>query len=181
MRIGKLSAHRFESNVPLAPEALVSLRRRFVRRPERRDITPARDGAGRDERAAGWKRGTLLFVGGGQVNAIVRFEIPVNPRHQLLLRRGRTVASPVTLTVAAQPAVFLAGESQGHIYKFVERRQILADARSPVTAGDVLFICMEPPRSPLRRPRLATPQQQTAIPADSVTISGPRRIVTYCK
>ncbi|HTM50992.1 MAG TPA: hypothetical protein VL285_19985 [Bryobacteraceae bacterium] len=61
----------------------------------------------------------LLSVKADQIDAIVPFDIPINARHQLVVRRGATVAVPETVTVSQnQPAAFTkdgSGKGQGSI------------------------------------------------------------------
>jgi uncharacterized protein (TIGR03437 family) len=86
-----------------------------------------------------------LLSSGLQVNAKVPFDLEVNTRHQILVRRGATYARPVSVDVAAaQPAIFRLTGTQAHIYKFTATgQQILADAANPVRAGDVIVIYCE--------------------------------------
>ena len=85
----------------------------------------------------------LLFSGGGQVNALVPLELTPNTSHRLLIQRGTTLTEAVDISVAvAQPAIFKTtpGASQGHVYRFVDGTQILADELAPAVAGDILII-----------------------------------------
>ena len=67
----------------------------------------------------GGKPAPLLFSSDLQVNAMAPFDLEVNTRHQVLVRRGPTYARPVAVDVAAaQPAIFRLTETQGHIYRF---------------------------------------------------------------
>ena len=85
----------------------------------------------------------LLFSSDGQVNAMVPYGLAVNTNHQIVVQRGPTLSRPVAVNLAAtQPAVFLTtpGGTQGHIYKFLNGAQILADSTNPATEGDVLVM-----------------------------------------
>jgi uncharacterized protein (TIGR03437 family) len=84
----------------------------------------------------------LLFSGDQQVNAMVPYDLEVNTRHQVLVRRGPTYARPIAVDVAAaQPAIFRLTGMQGHIYRFTSTgQQILAGGANPVAAGDVIVI-----------------------------------------
>ena len=87
----------------------------------------------------------LLYTSSGQVNAMIPYNVVVNGRHQLIVRRGHCMSVPEPLEVApAQPAVFTAdgtGKGQGHIYRVTAAgEQILAASSAPATAGDVLVM-----------------------------------------
>ena len=97
------------------------------------------------EVVAGGRSLPLLFASDGQINAVVPYSLAVHGRHQMIVRRGNSLSVPEPLTVApAQPGIFtvdLSGRGQGHIYRATTAgEQILADAASPVTAGDVIVI-----------------------------------------
>ncbi|HEV8144795.1 MAG TPA: hypothetical protein VGP79_00365 [Bryobacteraceae bacterium] len=87
----------------------------------------------------------LLFVSGGQINALVPYGLATNSTYQLIVRRGDSISTPETLAVLpAQPAVFTidqSGKGQGHIYRATTSgQQILATSGAAVTAGDVLVV-----------------------------------------
>jgi uncharacterized protein (TIGR03437 family) len=87
----------------------------------------------------------LLYVSENQVNVFIPYELAVNSPHQLTLVRGNAASVPVPVTVLdSAPAILsiaATGEGQGHIYKVDNSgAQILADAKSPASAGDVLVI-----------------------------------------
>ncbi len=143
---GVVSAAVYESYEPLAPGSLVSL---FGLRLSEGRASP--EGLPLPNTLAG----TTVLIGGRpmphlftsdqQVNAMVPYDLEVNTRHQILVRRGPTYARPVAVDVAAaQPAIFRLTGTQGHIYKFTATgQQTLADAANPVRAGDVIVIYCE--------------------------------------
>ncbi len=87
----------------------------------------------------------LVFVSESQVNALIPYETPLNASLPLLVTRANAISVPVNVAVFdAQPAILSAnsqGFGQGHVYRATSSgAQILADASSPATAGDVLVI-----------------------------------------
>jgi uncharacterized protein (TIGR03437 family) len=142
---GIVSAATFEAYEPLAPGSLISL---FgVRLSEGQAMAenlPLPNTLADTSVLIGGKPAPLLFSSDLQVNAMVPFDLEVNTRHQVLVRRGPTYAPPVAVDVAAaQPAIFRLTGTQGHIYRFTAGGQILADAANPVGAGDVIVIYCE--------------------------------------
>jgi len=87
----------------------------------------------------------LLYTSGGQVNAVVPYNLPTDARHQLLVQEGSSLSVPQSVIVGvARPGVFTvdsSGTGQGEIFTADPAgNQILADANAPATAGDVLVI-----------------------------------------
>jgi uncharacterized protein (TIGR03437 family) len=87
----------------------------------------------------------LLYVSDSQVNAFIPYELAKNAPHQLIVVRGGAISVPVPITVfESQPAILATagnGIGQGHVYKAdALGNQTLADAQSPVTAGDIVVI-----------------------------------------
>jgi uncharacterized protein (TIGR03437 family) len=84
----------------------------------------------------------LFFTSGGQVNAQVPFNLPLNSQQQLVVQYGNSLSVPAQVSVsAAQPAIFTqnqAGTGQGSIINGVTG--VLADSNNPVRAGDVISI-----------------------------------------
>jgi len=86
----------------------------------------------------------LSFAAPGQINAQVPYALPKG-NYQLIVARGTTISTPVSVAVLdTQPGIFTtnsSGSGQGHVYKITAAHdQVLADAASPVKAGDVLTI-----------------------------------------
>ncbi len=87
----------------------------------------------------------LVFSSGGQINALIPYNLPPNTVAQMIVRRGNAISTPEPVAISdSQPAVFtldLSGNGQGHIYRATAAgEQILASAGSAVTAGDVIVI-----------------------------------------
>ena len=123
----------------------------------------------------------LYYTSDGQVNAMVPYGLTVNTSHQLIVRRGNTLSLPEPVTIAtARPAVFTingAGAGQAHVYRSGPAgEQLLADARNPVRAGDVIVLyssglgAVDPPAE-AGQAALRTPLSQTVSPV-SVSIGG---------
>lgn len=123
----------------------------------------------------------LLATSAGQVNAMIPFNITVNGRHQLIVRRGHCMSVPEPLEVAAAaPAVFTvdgSGTGQGRIYGITaEGDQVLADPSSPARPGDKVVIytsglgAVDPPLEAGTSPPAAPAIR--AINPVSVTIGG---------
>ena len=143
---GVVNAASFESQTPLAPGSIISVFGEALSEGTSAASTlPLSTELAGTTMLLGGRPLPLLFASELQVNAMVPYGIPVNTRHQLLVRRGNTIASPIQLNVAAsQPAVFLTQpgmSAQGHIYRFVDAAtQTLAAAGNPAEPGDVLII-----------------------------------------
>jgi uncharacterized protein (TIGR03437 family) len=84
----------------------------------------------------------LRFVGSGQVNAQVPFELGINSQQQLLVQRGTTLSVPQDVVVAAaQPAVYTqdqSGKGAGVIVNGITNALITSN--NPVKVGDVIVI-----------------------------------------
>lgn len=84
----------------------------------------------------------LNYVGDGQVNALVPYDLTVNTQHQLVVQRGATISVPEAVVVApAQPAIYTqdqSGTGAGVIVNGVTNQLITAG--NPARAGDVLVI-----------------------------------------
>jgi uncharacterized protein (TIGR03437 family) len=83
----------------------------------------------------------LFYSSGGQINAQLPFELPVNTRPQLIVKGADFVTVPETITVAAaRPGIFTItqdGKGQGVIMDVANR---LVDASNPAKAGDVVVV-----------------------------------------
>jgi uncharacterized protein (TIGR03437 family) len=87
----------------------------------------------------------LLFTSDGQVNAIIPFDLKINARHQLIVRRGHCMSVPEPLELMqARPAVFSvdgSGKGQGHIYKATAAGAlVLARPGQAAAAGDAIVL-----------------------------------------
>jgi uncharacterized protein (TIGR03437 family) len=83
----------------------------------------------------------LFYSSGGQINAQLPFELPLNTRPQLIVKGADFVTVPETITVAAaRPGIFTTsqdGKGQGVIMDVNNR---LVDASNPAKAGDVVVV-----------------------------------------
>jgi uncharacterized protein (TIGR03437 family) len=87
----------------------------------------------------------MVFVSDGQVNALIPYELAVNAPHQLIVQRANAISVPAPISIVDnQPGILATagnGKGQGHVYKInAAQAQILADAKNPAKAGDVLVI-----------------------------------------
>jgi uncharacterized protein (TIGR03437 family) len=87
----------------------------------------------------------LLYTSGGQVNAVVPYNLPTDVRHQLVVQENNSISVPQSVIVGvARPGVFTvnsSGTGQGEIFTVdAAGNQILADQNAPAAAGDVLVI-----------------------------------------
>jgi len=137
-----VSAASFAPQAPLAPGSFVSIfGSRLAERLAVSSSLPLENSlAGTVVTVAG-RALPLLFASDGQINAQIPYGIPVNTRHQLVVRRGSAVALPESITVAeTQPAIFTknqSGRGQGVILDTSFR---YAEPGNAVQAGDVIII-----------------------------------------
>ena len=140
-----VSAASFAQQVPAAPGSLISI---FG--------VEMAEGAGAAEAfplstqlagtsvILGGQQLPLLFASGGQINAMVPYDIETNTEHQLVVQRGNSFTVPEPVTVApAQPAVFTqnqSGRGQGLVFVFTPDGLVLAEAATPAKAGEVIII-----------------------------------------
>lgn len=87
----------------------------------------------------------LQFVGGGQVNAILPYDVAPNSTQQMIVMNGPAISVPEPVVIApAQPAVFtldLSGHGAGIVVgQKPDQTQFVVDANHPLTAGDVAII-----------------------------------------
>jgi uncharacterized protein (TIGR03437 family) len=85
----------------------------------------------------------LRYVGTGQVNAQVPFELATNTQQQLVVQRGTTLSVPQDVVVAAaQPGIYTqnaSGTGPGIIVDASQSYQLVT-SQTPAAAGDVLVI-----------------------------------------
>jgi uncharacterized protein (TIGR03437 family) len=85
----------------------------------------------------------LLFAGGGQINAVMPYDVPVNSRQQLLVQKGSAISIPQPVVIApALPAIITQnGEGTGAALIAVYKADGTAlPNNSPVTGGDVIVL-----------------------------------------
>jgi uncharacterized protein (TIGR03437 family) len=87
----------------------------------------------------------LFFTSGGQVDAIVPYDIAASSSHQLIVQNGNALSQPQTVTVAAaRPGVFTqnqTGSGPGAILELKpDGSEPLNTAANPASAGQALII-----------------------------------------
>jgi uncharacterized protein (TIGR03437 family) len=137
-----VSAASFASRTPLAPGSIISIfGSRLAERPIAATRLPLENELGGALVTIAGRPLPLLFASDGQINAIIPYDIPVNTRHQLAVRRGGSVTVPEPVTVAAaQPAVFTkdqSGKGQGVI---LDTNFRYLEPGNPARAGDPIVI-----------------------------------------
>jgi uncharacterized protein (TIGR03437 family) len=143
-----VSAAGFESFAPLAPGGMITIfGERLATGTFAANGFPLPKSLGTASLLLGGIEVPLLFVSTNQINALVPSGLDVNTRHQLLVQRGDTYSSPVSLDVApAQPGIFAGAggnTKQGHIYWVRPGGSAvpaLAAPSTPARAGDVLIM-----------------------------------------
>jgi uncharacterized protein (TIGR03437 family) len=103
-----VSAASFAAQAPLAPGSLISIfGARLAERSGLAARLPLETELGGALVTMAGRPFPLLYASEGQINAQVPYDISVNTRHQLLVRRQNSYAVPEPVTVAAaQPAIF---------------------------------------------------------------------------
>jgi uncharacterized protein (TIGR03437 family) len=139
-----LNAASFRSSAPVAPGMLISVfGSELAENPGQvASSVPLPTELNNTEVRLGDKPLRLLYSSNGQINAQVPFDLSPNTEHQIVVKRGDTLSSPESFTVAAaQPAIFATaqnGMGQGAITNAVTG--VLADSANPVRAGDFISI-----------------------------------------
>ncbi len=87
----------------------------------------------------------LLFVSGGQINAVLPYTVTPNTTFQLIEQNGNRLSAPIPVSfAAADPAIFTTdqtGSGQGDIYVVnAQGAAFLADSSHPAAAGNALTI-----------------------------------------
>ena len=87
----------------------------------------------------------LLFASGGQINAMVPYDVPPNTTQQLIVQQNAATALPEAVTIGpAAPGVFTtnsSGTGAGIVVVVKpDGTQFLADANHRATAGDAVVI-----------------------------------------
>jgi uncharacterized protein (TIGR03437 family) len=144
---GIVSAASFGARTPLAPGSMVSLfGASLATGLTQASQLPLQTDLGGTRVTLAGRALPLIFTSGGQVNAVIPYDIPVNSSQQLLLRRGTAYSLPEPVVVAeAQPAVFTvdqSGRGPGIVIgvKPDGSRQFQVNATNPVSSGDILVI-----------------------------------------
>lgn len=135
-------AATFDNDGPVAPGTLISVFGANLASAEGSAEAPLPLSLNDTEVALNGRPLPLLYVSASQLNAQVPYGLPVNTRHQLLVRRGQSLSVPEAFTVAAaQPGIFTKNEQgfgQGLIFK--EDGATLAEPGTPASAGEEIAI-----------------------------------------
>jgi uncharacterized protein (TIGR03437 family) len=183
---GIAHAASFESGVPIAPGSLITLYGAKLA-----DATglaaglPLPASLNGTEVSLGNRPLPLLFTSDGQLNAQIPYDVPVDTQHQILVKRGETIAVPEMLNVAAaQPGVFTKaqnGSGQGVIVK--QDGVTLAEPGTPANRGEVVIVYCSGlgpvlPAVVAGRPSPSSPLSSVVNPV-TVTIGGQEAQVQF--
>ncbi len=141
-RNGAVSGASFKAFAPLAPGAIFSVfGRNLERAPVGATQVPLPRKLGEISVKLGEVDVPLIFVGPGQVNAQVPFELPTGTTASLVVKKGELFTTPEVVTIVpAQPAIFSvnqAGSGQGAV---LDGQFRLVEASNPVAGGEVVQI-----------------------------------------
>jgi uncharacterized protein (TIGR03437 family) len=131
------------AGIPLAPGSLISI---FGSRFSAADHTsgaPYPATLGDTVVAIGGRAAPLEFVNGNQLNGVLPFSLPVNTTVQVVVTRGTTISTPVSVTIAAaQPTVFTVdGTGKGQAVAYHDGQPgVLADVSNPASPGETISI-----------------------------------------
>jgi len=183
---GIVHAASFETGVPIAPGSLITLYgSKLADRTGSAAGIPLPSSLNGTEVLLGNRPLPLLFTSDGQLNAQVPYDVPVDTQHQILVKRGDSIAVPETLNVAAaQPGIFTKaqnGSGQGAIVK--QDGVTLAEPGTPANRGEVVIIyCsgLGPVNPPVvaGRPSPSSPLSSVTNPV-TVTIGGQQAQILF--
>lgn len=133
----------FETNVPVSPGQLISvLGANLAEREQQAEGLPLPKELAETEVLLAGRPLPLLYTSDGQLNAQLPYDLPVNIKQQLYVRRGSTISVPEQFVVApAQPGIFTKNErgfGQGSIYR--SDRLTLAEPGTPAAIGEEITI-----------------------------------------
>jgi len=139
---GVVSSASYAAQAPLAPGALIAIFGSYLADGQASAQTlPLPTILGQTQVLLAGQEVPLVFVSEGQINAMLPYDIPVNTRHQLIVRRGASYTTPEPVTVApAEPAVFTRDQSGKGPGVVIDSRYQFVDASNPAAAGDVIVI-----------------------------------------
>jgi uncharacterized protein (TIGR03437 family) len=143
---GAVSAASFVANQPLAPGGFVSIFGANLSSGLNQSPTlPLATQLGATQVVMAGRPLPLQFATGGQINAIIPYDIPANATQQLVVVNGPAYSQPEPVIVApAQPAVFTADASGTGVGIVVDvlpdGSQFVVNAGSPASAGDAIVI-----------------------------------------
>jgi uncharacterized protein (TIGR03437 family) len=127
---------------PLAPGSLVAI---FGTNLAEGDLSavslPLPTELGQTQVLVGARELPLIFVSAGQINAVLPYDIAVNTRQQIIVRRGTSYTMPETVTLTlAEPSVFTkdqSGQGEGLVFDAKFRA---VDESNPAASGDTIVI-----------------------------------------
>ncbi len=137
-----VSAASYAAQAPLAPGSLVSIFGSRLSEGEGSSPSlPLREQLAGTLVVIAGRAMPLLYASQGQINAMIPYDLPVNTRHQVVVRRGSSYAVPEPVSVAAaQPAIFTkdqSGKGQGVIVDLSNR---YVEPGNAASAGDAVVI-----------------------------------------
>ena len=143
-RRGIVSAAKYAKNQPLAPGSFTSIYGLNLSTGQNPALSlPLPKQLGDTQVVLGGRALPLQFTTGGQVNAVVTYDMPLNSIQQLIVTSGPELSMPQSVVIApAQPASFAQGDGSGIVFdvKPGQTAQVLVDAAHPMSAGDAIVI-----------------------------------------
>jgi uncharacterized protein (TIGR03437 family) len=124
----------------------------------------------------------LASVSPERIDAIIPYDLPVNTRHQIVVRNGVALGVPETVTLAAaQPAIFTKDQSGAGQGAIVAANGKLAEPGNPAAAGERIVIsCAGLGQvSPAVPAGTASPENSASVNAVTVSIGGVNAPVSF--
>ena len=142
---GVVSAASLAANAPLAPGSYISIFGSNLASGPSTATVPYPATLGGTRVILNGQALPLVYAAGGQINAVVPYDAPVNTSAQLIVQNGNTYSMPEQVTLAAtQPAIFSQDSSGSGAAVIVvvktDGRQFVATPSTPASAGDALVI-----------------------------------------
>jgi uncharacterized protein (TIGR03437 family) len=141
---GVVSAANFVLNQPLAPGSFAAIfGSNLSQGLNASNKLPLSNQLGGTSVFLGSEQLPLLFASGGQINAVVPFDAPVNSAQQLIVQQGSAISIPQSVVIApAQPAVFTQNGvgTGGALINVYKSDGTPLPNNSPVTGGDVIVL-----------------------------------------
>ena len=143
---GVLNAASFHLGAPLAPGSLISIfGQNLADTPAQAVALPLPTQLGTTSVTLGGRLLPLLYVGPGQINAMIPFDVPINATFPLIVQHGTSLSTPEKVSiVSGQPGIFTQN-AMGYGAAIVTAvhpngSQNLVTSDAPAQAGDVLVI-----------------------------------------
>ena len=141
---GVVDAASFRLNAPLAPGSLISIFGTLLALGSTEATSlPLPSQLGGTTVVLAGRALPLLFAGPGQINAMVPYDLPVDARHQLIVRRGTAISTPEAVNVVStQPGVFTNTQSGLAIVvaAYADGSYSVVGPQTPLKVGDVIVI-----------------------------------------